>query len=92
MGGNVFKLPSDYIAEGIAEGKAEGIAEGKAEGILLERIAAVTKKVKRGQELPIIAEALEYDEDSIRPIYDAVKAAAPDYDSEQILRKILEEK
>ena len=61
MGGNVFKLPSDYIAEGIAEGKAEGIAEGKAEGILLERIAAVTKKVKRGQELPIIAEALDFE-------------------------------
>ena len=41
-------------------------------------------------ELSAIADAMEKDEETIRPIYDAVKAAAPDYDSEIILQKLRE--
>ena len=60
------------------------------EGVLLERISTITKKVKRGVELSAIADAMEKDEETIRPIYDAVKAAAPDYDSEKILEMLRE--
>jgi len=34
---------------------------------------------------------METEEAAIRPIYDAVKASAPDYDSEQILQMLLKE-
>ena len=65
-------------------------SKGREEGVLLERISTITQKVKRGVELSQIADAMEKDTETIRPIYDAVKAAAPDYDSEKILQKLRE--
>ena len=65
-------------------------SKGREEGVLLERISTITQKVKRGVELSAIADAMEKDEETIRPIYDAVKAAAPDYDSEKILEMLRE--
>ena len=70
--------------------RSKGREEGREEGVLLERISTITQKVKRGIELSVIADAMEKDAETIRPIYDAVKAAAPDYDSERILKKLLE--
>ena len=74
--------------KGRAEGRAEGLAEGKEVGALLKQIELITKKIRRGMELPAIAEMLEVEEESIKPIYDAVKASAPDYNSDEILRRI----
>ena len=71
-------------------GREEGRAEGREEGALLARIGMITKKVKRGIDLPAIADAMETDPETIRPIWEAVRAAAPDYDREKILQKILE--
>lgn len=40
-------------------------------------------------ELPAITAEMETEEDVIRPIYDAVKLSAPDYNAEQILQRLL---
>lgn len=73
-------------------GREEGIEEGREEGSLGRDIEIITKKVKRGIDLPAIAEAMETDEETIRPIWEAVKAAWPNYDQEEILQKILGER
>ena len=62
--------------------------KGREEGVLLNQIDLIIKKMRRGLELPAIAETLEVDEESIRPIYNAVKASAPDYDTDQILERL----
>ena len=74
--------------EGRIEGREEGRIEGKEEGVRLAQIDLIVKKMRRGLEFPAIAELLEVDEDSIRPVYNAVKASAPDYDSDQILERL----
>ena len=74
--------------EGRIEGREKGRIEGKEEGTLLAQIDLIVKKMRRGLELPAIAELLEVDEDSIRPIYNAVKASTPDYDTDQILERL----
>ena len=76
---------------GLAEGRQAGLAEGRQAGMLLNEIDLITKKIKRGLELPAIAAEMETEEDIIRPIYDAVKLSAPDYNPEQILRRLLEQ-
>ena len=68
--------------------RAKGRIEGKEEGTLLAQIDLIVKKMRRGLELPAIAELLEVDEESIRPIYNAVKASAPDYDTDQLLERL----
>lgn len=67
----------------------KGRTEGRTEGAILNQIDFIIKKVKHGMELPAIAELLEVEEGVVRPVYDAVKAASPDYDSEIILKRIL---
>ena len=51
-----------------------------------------TGKVKHGMDLPAIADALKTDQETIRPIWEAIKAAGPDYDQNKILRKVLGER
>ena len=74
---------------GLAEGREIGLAEGREASTLLAKVDLITRKIKRGLELPAIAAELETEEAAIRPIYDAVKASAPDYDNEQILQRLL---
>ena len=71
--------------KGLAEGREKGLTEGLARGSLMLQIKMITTKVKKGIDLPQIAEAMEIDADLIRPMWEAVKAAAPDYDQEKIL-------
>ena len=52
----------------------------------------IVRRVKRGLDLPAIADALDMDQETIRPIWEAVREAAPDYDQDEILRKVLGEK
>lgn len=50
-------------------------------------IGAVTndnKKVKKGKSAELIASGLEEEVSVIQPLYDAVAAAAPEYDMEKI--------
>ena len=72
-----------------SKGREAGLAEGRQAGILLSEIDLITKKIMRGMELPAIAAEMETEEDVIRPIYDAVKLSAPDYNAEQILQRLL---
>ena len=75
--------------EGREEGREEGRKEGREEGLLMHQIETIKKKVQKGIDLPEIAEAMEMDADAIRPVWEAVKAAAPDYDQEKILKTIM---
>ena len=75
--------------EGREEGRKEGREEGREEGLLMLQIETIKKKVQKGIDLPEIAEAMEMDADAIRPVWEAVKAAAPDYDQEKILESIM---
>ena len=75
--------------EGREEGREEGRKEGREEGLLMLQIETIKKKVQKGIDLPEIAEAMEMDADAIRPVWEAVKAAAPDYDQEKILKTIM---
>lgn len=70
------------------EGRAEGREEGEAIGELKSIIALVIKKMQRGKFLEETAEELEEDVAVIAPIYEAVKEAAPEYDVEEIYRKV----
>ena len=70
------------------EGRAEGCEEGEAIGELKSIIALVIKKMQRGKSLEETAEELEEDVAVIAPIYEAVKEAAPEYDVEEIYRKV----
>ena len=81
------------LAEGVEIGHEKGLAEGMetgmARGSLLIQIKTIIKKVQKGLDLPEIAEAMEMDMDSIRPVWQAVKAAAPEYDQEKILEDLM---
>ena len=74
--------------KGREEGREEGRKEGREEGLMLLQIETIKKKVLKGVDLPEIAEALEMDADLIRPVWEAVKAAAPDYNEEEILEAL----
>ena len=69
-----------------------GREEGREEGILIDRIEFITRKVKRGMNLSAIADVIEMDQETIRPVWEAVREAAPDYDQDEILRKLLPER
>ena len=75
--------------KGHDEGLAEGLEKGLTRGVLLMQIETIIKKVQKGIDLPEAAEAMEMDIDSIRPVWEAVKAAAPDYDQEKILEDLV---
>ena len=62
--------------------------KGREEGVILDRIDTVEKKIKKGLDLQEIADAMEKDIEAIRPIWDAVREAAPTHDREEILQAI----
>ena len=43
-------------------------------------------------DLPAIADVMDMDQETIRPIWETVREAAPDYDQDEILRKLLPER
>jgi len=57
---------------------------GFEEGEMNKLISQVVKKVKKGQSLEQIADVLEENPETLRPIYEAVVSAAPDYDADMI--------
>ncbi|WP_408072047.1 Rpn family recombination-promoting nuclease/putative transposase [Butyrivibrio sp. JL13D10] len=74
--------------EGRKEGREEGRVEGKEEGRERHLIAQVCKKIRKGQNIETIADALEEDEEHIRKIVNAAEKYAPDYDVEKILTEL----
>jgi predicted transposase YdaD len=77
---------------GREEGIEIGVERGIEKGILITRIEMIVRRVKRGLDLPAIADALDMDQETIRPIWEAVREAAPEYDQDEILRKLLPER
>lgn len=61
---------------------------GYEEGRIRERIELIIKKVRKGQSLEQIANALETTTDQLKEIYEAVMKAAPDYDMEKIREEL----
>ena len=74
--------------EGKLEGKAEGLAEGKSAGVLTERISVLLHQRQKGQDLETVAEFLGHDPEELRPLWDAIAAAAPEYSVEGILKAL----
>ena len=71
----------DYDEEGRMRVERE---EGREE----ERISIIVKKVKKNKDIDTIASELEEETDSIKLLYDAVVAAAPEYDMDKIMMGI----
>lgn len=78
-------------AEVKAEVRAEVMAEARKElegEQQLKIVNIIIKKVKKDKSLTTIASDLEEDVADIRPIYEAVMEAAPDYDEKAIIKKL----
>lgn len=65
--------------------REESFNKGFNSGVDSTLISIITKKVIKGKSLDTIADELEENIESIRPIYNAVVASAPDYDKNKIL-------
>ena len=61
-------------SEGREEGRAEGREEGRAEGKQLHLLLQIRKKLLKNKPLSQIADELEETEETIRPLYEQVKA------------------
>ena len=83
----------DYDEEGRMrvereEGWLEGHGKGREEGDMRRLITQITKKVQKSKDIDTIASELEEEVVTVKPLYDVVVAAAPDYDIDRIMTKI----
>ena len=83
----------DYDEEGRMrvereEGWLDGHGKGREEGHQEELISQIIPKVQKGKDINTIASEVEKDVDNIKPLYDVVVAAAPDYDMDKIMMRI----
>ena len=74
------KLRQTEYEDGVEAGREDGIAQGEQKILT----ALVCKKLKRGCSIEEIAEILEEDIETIRPIGEVARAYAPDYEIEKI--------
>ena len=65
--------------------------DAREEGRQESQIVLLIKKIKKGQNLEQIADALETSPEKLKEMYDAVIAAAPEYDVKKIYQ-VLEKK
>ena len=89
------EVKAEVMAEVMAEARKELEGEVKAEvrkelegEQQLKLVNIIIKKVKKDKSLTTIASDLEEDVADIRPIYEAVMEAAPDYDEKAIIKKL----
>ena len=73
------------------DAEERGETRGEVRGACLELIRQITKKVKKDKTLEQTADDLEKDLDKIKPIWEAVKSEAPDYDEKKILKRLGQE-
>ena len=66
----------------------KGFEEGRQAGALAERVSMLIYQFRQGRDLKEAAEILGHDPEELRPIWDAVAAAAPEYSVEEILKMI----
>lgn len=77
-------MMQDKYEKGWEEGRTEGRTEGETSKLIL----LVIRKFQKGKSMEEVAEDLEEDISVIEPIYDAVKKSAPEYNVEEIYRKL----
>lgn len=65
--------------------RQEERAEGRLEGRLENNIILICKKLRKGQNVAQIADALEEDIDKIQQIVDVANAFAPAFDEEKVM-------
>ena len=75
----------DYDEEGRMRVERE---EGREEGDIRRLLTLITKKVLKRMDINTIASELEEEPETIKPLYDAVIAAAPDYDIDKIFKSV----
>ena len=73
---------------GYEDGFENGVIDGRNEGKMYQLLEQVIKKVRKNQSLGQIADALEEDPERLRPIYDAVVSATPDYNVDMIYQQL----
>lgn len=73
---------------GLERGEKIGLERGEEKKLL----SLVIAKVKKGMDVPEIADALEEDETTISRLVQIVNRHAPEYDPEKILEEALKEK
>ena len=73
---------------GQKRGETRGEKRGISRGEILKIIKITVKKVQKGYTMEAVAEDLEESVDTLRPIYEAVEKAAPDYDAEKIYESL----
>ena len=83
-----YEIEQRLLRQGREEGRVEGKEEGKEETLLQKIIT----KVKKGDNVPEIAEALDEDEESISRRVEIISRYAPEYDLEAILDEVLDGK
>ncbi len=66
----------------------KGFEEGRQAGAFAERVSMLIYQFRQGRDLKEAAEILGHDPEELRPIWDAVAAAAPEYSVEEILKMI----
>ena len=71
--------------EALQEGRKEGLQTGLQKGLQKGLITQICKKLRKGQSVPQIADALETDVDRVQRIVDVAKIYAPDYDEEKVM-------
>ena len=74
------------------EGREDGREEGRQEGRQESQIVLLIKKIKKGQNLEQIADALETSPKELKEMYDAVIAAAPEYDVKKIYQMLVKQR
>ena len=73
---------------GYEDGFENGVIDGRNEGKVYQLLEQVIKKVRKNQSLSQIADDLEEDPERLRPIYETVVSAAPDYDVDMIYHQL----
>ena len=86
--GNITLHYSVYLNQKIVMLETLTPEELLSEGHQEELIYQIIPKVQKGKNINTIASEVEKDVDNVKLLYDAVVAAAPDYDIEKIMMRI----
>ena len=79
----------DYDEEGrMRVEREEGREEGREEERIQNLLSKIIKKVQKSKDIDTIASELEEETETIRPLYDVVIAAAPDYNIDKIFESV----
>lgn len=66
--------------------------DAREEGRQESQIVLLIKKIKKGQNLDQIADALETSPEELKEMYDAVIAATPEYDVKKIYQMLVKQR